>query len=122
MCKGSQGAMVDYEIASAIEFKKLTKFLPENTIITTDSQVVGTLEENLPNELKISEIIESSHVNLKIKYLQVHIPNTYEDSLLATIKAFPNSLASANDEVKSRKIIFGILSGKNLINPQERKL
>jgi hypothetical protein len=122
MSKGSQGAMVDYEIASAIEFKKLTKFLPENTIITTDSQVVGTLEENLPNELKISEIIESSHVNLKIKYLQVHIPNTYEDSLLATIKAFPNSLASANDEVKSRKIIFGILSGKNLINPQERKL
>lgn len=122
MCKGSQGAMVDYEIASAIEFKKLTKFLPENTIITTDSQVVGTLEENLPNELKISEIIESSHVNLKIKYLQVHIPNTYEDSLLATIKAFPNSLASANDEVKARKIIFGILSGKNLINPQEKKL
>ncbi len=44
MCKGSQGTMVDYEIASAIEFKKLTKFVPENTIITTHSQVVGTLE------------------------------------------------------------------------------
>jgi hypothetical protein len=122
MCKGSQGAMIDYEIASAIEFKKLTKFLPENTIITTDSQVIGTIEEYLPNEHKISEIIECSHVNLKIKYLQVHIPNTYEESLLTTIKALPNSLAYANDEVKARKIIFGILSGKNLINPQERKL
>ncbi len=52
----------------------------------------------------------------------MHIPNLYEENLLATIKAFPNSLASAKDEVKARKIVFGILSGKNLINPQEKKL
>lgn len=61
-------------------------------------------------------------MNLKIKYLQVHIPQNFEDEIIKSVRAFPNSMFSQKDEIKGRRIIMNYLGRGYPINSIERKL
>lgn len=43
------------------------------------------------------EVVETPIVNLKVKYLQVHVPHTMEEDVLKTVRAFPNGLFGQKD-------------------------
>lgn len=67
-------------------------------------------------------MVESSSLKLKFRYLQVHIPQSFDDEILKTMNGFPNSIFNKKDEVKSRKLVISFLSGNRGINEMIRKL
>jgi hypothetical protein len=49
MSRGSNQALVDYEIVSYVnEFKQLTKSIPENTIVTTQHNISTLIDGGVP--------------------------------------------------------------------------
>lgn len=109
-----------FSLESLLEIKKITKFLPENTLFSFQQRVSGVQGSHLPKDVNDCQVCEAKHVQLFFNYLHLHVSEKFEQDVIGFYrKTFPSD---KNPEIKARRIVIGYHNQFLLVSAASRKL